>query len=257
MIGVASPLFCSIPFPRMAEAIAEHFELWEVLSEGQHRLELIRDDIQTARDSLGLRFQVHAPMSDVNIGSVYEPMRLAAVEEIKRAIMSCQALDVTVLTVHPGFVNGIAFLDRSRPLEMTRRSILELAPYAEEHGVTMAVENLPANINATCTKAHELASVLEGTSAWMCFDLGHANTAGEIDNMLGHVSRFRNVHLHNNEGQWDQHNVIDDGTADLVRVISALKPAYGGNFIIESADLEQGARSKAILEKLLHDGPAP
>lgn len=65
------------------------------------------------------------------------------------------------------------------------------------------------------------------------------------------------MHLHNNEGQWDQHNVIDDGTADLVRVISALKPAYGGNFIIESADLEQGARSKAILEKLLHDGPAP
>ncbi|HIJ17977.1 MAG TPA: hypothetical protein HA364_09405, partial [Thermoplasmata archaeon] len=86
MIGVASPLFCGTPFPRMAEAIAEHFELWEVLSEGQHRLDLVRDDLVRARDSLGLRFQVHAPMSDVNVGSVYEPMRLAAVNEIKQVI---------------------------------------------------------------------------------------------------------------------------------------------------------------------------
>lgn len=257
MIGVASPLFCSTPFPRMAERIAKHFELWEVLSEGQHRLELVRDDLLDARDSLGLRFQVHAPMSDVNIGSVYEPMRLAAVEEIKRAVASCRGLDITVLTVHPGFVNGIAFLDRSKAFDMTRQSIQELAPFAEEHGVVMAVENLPANINATCTKAHELAEVLDGTTASMCFDMGHANTAGEIDNMLKHASKFRNVHLHNNEGQWDQHNIIDDGTADIRKVVSALKASYDGNFVIESTDLGEGTRSKAILEKLLNDGPAP
>ncbi|MGD9962405.1 MAG: TIM barrel protein, partial [Thermoplasmata archaeon] len=171
MIGVAAPLFCSTPFPQMAEEISEHFELWEVLSEGQHQLELIAGDLRDARDSLGLRFQIHAPMSDVNIGSVYEPMRLAAIGEIKRVIASCRELDIPVLTVHPGFVNGIAFLDRSKAFDMTRRSIQELAPFAEEHGVVMAVENLPANINATCTKAHELAAVLEGTSASMCFDL--------------------------------------------------------------------------------------
>ena len=40
-------------------------------------------------------------------------------------------------------------------------------------------------------------------------------------------------------------------------MISGLKAAYDGHFLNESADLEQGARSKAILEKLLHDGPAP
>jgi len=257
MIGVASPLFCGTPFPRMAEAIAEHFELWEVLSEGQHRLDLVRDDLVRARDSLGLRFQVHAPMSDVNVGSVYEPMRLAAVNEIKQVIALCRALDITVLTVHPGFVNGIAFLDRPKALDMTRRSIHELAPFAEEHGIVMAVENLPANINATCTKAYELAEVLEGTTASICFDMGHANTAGEVDNMLRHVSRFRNVHMHNNEGQWDQHNIIDDGTADLDKVVSALKESYSGNIVIESTDLGPGLESKAILERLLHDCSAP
>ncbi len=257
MIGVASPVFCSIPFPKAAETISEHFELWEVLSEGLHQLDLVRDDMTAARDSLGLRFQVHAPMSDVNIGSVYEPMRLAAVREVERTMEFCRMLDVRTITVHPGFVNGIAFLDRSKVLDVTRRSIQELAPFADEHGVVMAVENLPANINASCTKAEELVKVIEGTTASICFDMGHANTSGEVDNMLRQVARFRNVHLHNNEGQWDQHNVIDDGTADLGKVVSALKSSYSGNMIIESTDLAQGVRSKAILESLLDDRAAP
>lgn len=257
MIGIASPLFCSSPFPEVAEAISEHFELWEVLSEGEHRLELVKDDLRHARDSLGLRFQVHAPMSDVNIGSVYEPMRRAAVDEMKGAIVSCRELDIRVVTVHPGFVNGIAFLDRSKAFEMTKRSIRELAPFAEEHGVDMAVENLPANINATCTRAEELLEAVEGTSASICFDMGHANTTGELDRMLGLVSRFRNVHLHNNDGQWDQHNVVDQGTADLAKVMSVLRSSYSGNMVIESTDLGPAVESLAVLRAFLDDGSAP
>lgn len=257
MIGVASPQFCGTPFPRMAEAIAEHFQLWEVLSEGMHRVDLVKEEFAVARDTLGLRFQVHAPMSDVNIGSVYEPMRLAAVKEIRGVITACRDIGVEVLTVHPGFVNGIAFLERSRAFDMTRLSIRELAPFAEEHGVVMAVENMPTNINATCTRAEELVEALEGTTASICFDMGHANTAGEVDNMLGLVSRFRNVHLHNNEGQWDQHNRVDDGTADLGKVVSALKASYSGNIIVESTDLASGVESKAVLGRLLDECPAP
>ena len=80
---------------------------------------------------------------------------------------------------------------------------------------------------------------------------------GKLDDMLKHVSMFRNVHLHNNEGQWDQHNVIDEGTADLGKVVSVLRSSYSGNLVIESTDLGPGVRSKAVLERLLDDGPAP
>jgi len=257
MIGVACPVFCSRPFPEMAEAIAEHFDMWEVLSEGMHCLDLVREELVRARDTLGLRFQVHAPMSDVNVGSVYEPMRTAAVDEVTHVMGLCRALDIDVVTVHPGFVNGIAFLDRPKALERTRVSVRRLAEVAEENGVVMALENLPANINATCTSAQDLLYVLEGTSASVCFDVGHANTSGEVDAMLRHVARFRNVHVHNNDGTWDQHNVIDQGTADVGKVVSALRGSYSGNIVIESTDLGTGVQSKAILERLLDPGPAP
>jgi sugar phosphate isomerase/epimerase len=251
MIGISSPTFCQTPFLNMLENISKHFELWEILSEGEDRLELIKDDVRYGRDSLNMRFQVHAPLSDVNIGSVHEPMRIAAVGEIKQTIMMCRQLEIPLVTIHPGFVQGIAFLDKARALEKTKESVKEIATYALDQSVTVVVENLPANINATCTQADELLEVIEGSGLGICFDMGHANTAGQVDEMLRLVDRFKNVHLHNNDGQWDQHNMVDDGSADLSKVVSVLKRSYGGNVIIESTDLESGEQSKRVLEVLL------
>lgn len=235
----------------MLESIAEHFELWEILSEGEDRLELIAEGVRYGQQSLGLHFQVHAPLSDVNIGSVYEPMRLAAVNEVKQTISMCHKLDIPLVTVHPGFVQGVAFLDRAKPLERTKQSVRELASFARDNSVEIALENMPAMINATCTRADELLEVVEGTGIGICFDMGHANTANQLDEFLRHVDQFRNVHLHNNEGQWDQHNRVDEGSADLAKVVSALRARYGGNIIIESVDLESGIESKAVLERML------
>jgi sugar phosphate isomerase/epimerase len=251
MIGVSSPTFCMTPFLNMLESISKRFELWEILSEGEDRLELIKDDVRYGRDSLGMRFQVHAPLSDVNIGSVHEPMRIAAVDEIKQTIMMCRQLEIPLVTIHPGFVQGIAFLNKAKALEKTKESVKEVAAYAAGQSVTVVVENLPANINATCTHADELLEAIEGSGLGICFDMGHANTAGQMDEMLRLVDRFKNVHLHNNDGQWDQHNRVDDGSADLSKVASVLKKSYTGNIIIESTDLESGTQSKRVLEALL------
>lgn len=251
MIGIGSPAFCESPFFETAESISEHFDLWEILSEGEDQLDRVREDIRRAKTSLNMRFQVHAPLSDVNIGSVHEPMRVAAVGQIRETIIACRDLDIPLVTVHPGFVQGIAFLNRARALEKTKESLGEIAAISREHGVEVAVENMPANINATCTAASELVEAVEGTGLGLCFDMGHANTSGQLHEMFGLVSRFRNVHLHNNEGQWDQHNTIEDGTADVKAVIAILKRSYHGNIIIESTGLESGVKSKGILETLL------
>ncbi len=239
------------PFLNMVESISEHFELWEVLSEGEDRLELVRDSVRYAQQSHGMHFQVHAPLSDVNIGSVHEPMRVAAVNEIKQTILMCHRLDIPLVTVHPGFVQGIAFLNRAKALETTKRSVREIAAYACDSSIDVTIENLPGGINATCTNAGELLEVVEDAGLGICFDMGHANTVHQVDEFLALSDRFRNVHLHNNEGQWDQHNRIDDGSADLAKVVKVLRDSYKGNIVIESVNLESGAESKAVLKRLL------
>lgn len=251
MIGVGSPTFCLSPFLETAELISRDFRLWEVLSEGEDRLDLIGGDIGYARESLGIRFQVHAPLSDVNIASIHGPMREAALNEIRHNIEMCHRLEIPLMTVHPGFIQGIAFLDKRKALERTRDSLKEIAAVAKANSVEVAVENLPANMNATCTSAADLLEAIGSSGLGLCFDLGHANTADQIDQMLELVGKFRNVHLHNNDGQWDQHNVIDDGTADIGKVVRILKKSYSGNIVIESTDLKSGAESKRKLEALL------
>lgn len=251
MIGIGSPTFCLTPFMVMLESLSKEFELWEILSEGEDRLEMIKDDIGYAKDSYGLKFQVHAPLSDVNIGSVHEPMRLAATNEVKQTILMCHQLDIPLVTVHPGFVQGIAFLNKMKAVEKTKESVRELAGFASQHSVEIVIENLPANINGTCTQATELLDVIDSAGLRMCFDMGHANTASQLDEFLKYVGRFGNVHLHNNDGQWDQHSKIDDGSADLRKVVSVLKQSYSGNIIIEATELSDGTESKKTLEKLL------
>jgi len=251
MIGVSSPAFCQAPFQEMLGRISEHFGLWEVLSEGEDMLSKVAGDIVYGRTSIGMRFQVHAPMSDVNIGSVYEPMRKASVGEISGIIALCRRLEIPTVTVHPGFVNGLAFLDRSQAFIKTKESLREIDVIARENSVTVAVENMPAHINATCTTAAELFEAVEGTGLGICFDMGHANTSGQTAHLLSGVSSFRNVHLHNNDGSFDQHNRVDEGTADLSGVLRAIKGSYAGNLIIESTDLASGAESKKVLERML------
>ena len=251
MIGIGSPTFCMAPFMGMLEEISKSFKLWEILSEGEDRLELITDGVHYGRDSYDMHYQVHAPLSDVNIGSVHEPMRQAALNEVMQTIVACHKLEIPLVTVHPGFVKGVAFLDKRRAVEKTRESVRALAEFSKRYSVEIVVENLPANMNATCSTASELIEVLEGTDVRVCFDMGHANTASQIDELLELVGRFGNVHLHNNDGQWDQHNKVDDGSADIRKVVSVLKSSYGGNMIIESTDLQTGAESKSTLERLL------
>lgn len=257
MIGVSCPAFCEVPFLNMLEQISEHFRLWEILSEDEDRLELIRDGIRYGRESLGMSFQVHAPMSDVNIGSVHEPMRLAALNEVKQTILMCHQLEIPLVTFHPGFVNGAAFLNKQKVLDRTKDSVKELASFARANSVTIVVENMPSNINASCTTAAELLEVADCAGLGICFDMGHANTSAQVDEFLVHVARFGNVHLHNNAGMWDQHNLVDDGTADIHKVMGVLRRAYRGNLVIESMDLETGVQSKRKLEAILGDLPAP
>lgn len=251
-IGVASPSFCFTPFSEMIDAIASQFDMWEILVEGEHSFHTHYKEISDAIRSHCLELQVHAPMTDVNIGGMYEPMRKASVAEVRHAIEACNRLGIAMITVHPGFVQGIAFLRRNVVVEQTKRSLIELSSVAEDNGVTLAVENMPSGINATCTTAKELFGVLQGTTLGLCFDMGHANTAGQIDELLEHVHLFRNVHLHNNDGTWDQHDNIDRGSADLVGIVSSIRRGgYEGNYVIEGTDLESAAESKRVLEKLL------
>jgi sugar phosphate isomerase/epimerase len=250
MISVSSATFSLMPFDQAIETVAKNFRAWEIVAEGRHRLENIEKRFIKVSRSYDLEYSVHAPLSDINIGSLNPTMRDASLKEVLLAIESCGRMGIDLITFHPGFISPLGQLDRGAVMEETRRSLRSIERAAAEHGVVAALENMPRMPVTTCTEPTELLSLVEGTSLGICFDIGHAHTNGNIDDFLKHVSRFANVHIHDNDGISDQHLTIGEGKIDFKQVLSAMG-GYRRRYVIEARRIESAPLSAERLKKFL------
>ncbi len=103
---------------------------------------------------------------------------------------------------------------------------------ALDRGINLALENMPLTFITVGREPWELEEMTEGMEIEWCFDVGHANTTGTIDEFLKKKERFANIHIHDNMGKEDEHLPIGEGTIDWKKVLSELN-GYGGNFVLE------------------------
>lgn len=250
MISVSSPAFSLMPLDRAIESVAKSFRAWEIVAEGAHRLPDIEKRFMEISGSYDLEYSVHAPLSDINIGSLNPSMREASLQEVLLAIGCCRRMGIDLITIHPGFITPLGQHDREAVIRETRRSLREIDKAATENGVVAALENMPRMPITTCTEPVELLSLLEGTSLKVCFDIGHAHTNGNIDEFVKHRSLFANIHIHDNDGTSDQHMAIGEGKIDFPRVINALN-GYQHRYVIEARNIESAPLSSERLKRLL------
>jgi sugar phosphate isomerase/epimerase len=250
MIAVSSPVYSLMPLEKAIGTVARDFSAWEIVGEGRHRLPEIEKSFIEISGSYDLEYSVHAPLSDINIGSLNPSLREASLNEVLLAIGCCRRMGVDLITVHPGFISPLGQLHRESVMRETRRSIREIDRSSSENGVTVALENMPRMPITTCTEPVELFSLVEGTSLLICFDIGHAHTNGNIDDFVKHWSRFANVHIHDNDGSSDQHLAIGEGKIDFHHVLSAMS-GYERRYVIEAREIESAPLSLERLKKLL------
>jgi sugar phosphate isomerase/epimerase len=121
----------------------------------------------------------------------------------------------------------------------------------KEYGVSLAIENMPNAYFFLGRTAAELNEIVDGTELGICFDIGHANTTGQIDDMIDTFGdRITNIHIHDNGGQKDEHLTIGEGSVDFPKVLKKLG-FYDRNYVIESKSYESAAESQSVLESLL------
>jgi sugar phosphate isomerase/epimerase len=81
------------------------------------------------------------------------------------------------------------------------------------------------------------------------FDVGHANTAGVIDSFA--QLKIDHVHLHDNNGQTDEHLPLGMGNINWKQTMQAFK-RYKGIFVLESKTLDEGIQSLTFLKRNTH-----
>jgi len=188
------------------------------------------------------------------IGSPFESIRRAAVNELKKCLEIFAFVGAKWINLHPDRQSSMH--QRSAIIELNLQTIHELLPLARRCGVGLMIENLPVHFNS----AAQLAQLLDPLpELGLHLDIGHANlrfieqenTSEEI--IAAHGSRLRHVHLHDNKGgSADLHLPLGTGNLDLAKHIRSLKASgYDGTITLEvfSSDRHYLAYSREVLRR--------
>ena len=200
---------------------------------------------------------LHAPFSqELDISQVEEDKRNFAISEIEKAIDVLEFLEGNILVFHPStapshFDN---LMQKMYRLSKAKKSIGEILKYIQAKPIRLALENqLPHILCGYSVDLLKLVWEINSQKLGICFDTSHANLA---ENVCVVIKKFRDwvisLHVSDNLGSSDDHNIPGRGNIDWQKFVNALKLInYNGVFMLEL--LEQGKKwnSGKVLKEAL------
>jgi sugar phosphate isomerase/epimerase len=185
--------------------------------------------------------------------SPFESIRRAAIDELKHCLEAFAIVGVKWMNIHPGRKPPLH--DWKFTVEQNLRTLRDIIPAAQQHGIGLMIENLPGEFNST----RELAELLDPLpELGLHLDIGHAqlmverNTADDI--LAAYGKRLKHVHLHDNKGgSADLHLPLGTGLVDTAHYVRSLQSiGYDGTITLEvfTPDRHYLKHSRDVLRRL-------
>jgi sugar phosphate isomerase/epimerase len=217
-----------------------------------------RKRIRTLAKRLGLQVCVHSVTNAVNVAWTNSRIREESLSQVKEAIEFTHDVGAELLTVHPGWKDLFGYRYPDEAYALAIEGHRELAEVASDYGVRIGIENMPPFWLSFCTDPKEAYAMIQAVNrenVGLTLDVGHANLLGAkaIEEFVTTLNdRIFLVHIHDNDGKRDQHNVIGEGTINFHQLISLLVQAnINVPLSIESRNLDDLVKSKENLERFL------
>lgn len=178
--------------------------------------------------------------------------RLAGVELVENRIQMAARLGSDVIIMHvPAEPEDAGHKDVF--WTQLQKSLDEIEPYARDHAVRIAVENLFPDNFATI---ETLMSKYGPDYLGICYDSGHDNVCGGggLDYLEKLKDRLISLHLHDNNGSGDQHRLLFSGTCDwpkLARIIAG--SAYAKCVSLEVTIHHTGLDDELVFLRKAHE----
>lgn len=159
---------------------------------------------------------------------------------LKRAIEITAEAGGKICVIHP---------DNDRSPEENAEFYLELLPFARDHGVKIAAENMwnwdherDISIPAACSTGENFCRHIDAVNdpnLVACLDIGHSEMKGSGSGAVNMIHalgpRLQALHIHDNDRWHDSHQCPYTGSIDLDGVVRALKEiGYCGEFTLEA-----------------------
>ena len=168
----------------------------------------------------------HAPFTDLNPASPFQPVKGAIERTLEDFVSFAEYLGVSMVTFHPGSVHSEALVPQS-----VEGSISTFRRVVRASGGRLTV-NLENQAKSNGAYHFPLGSTVESLQLILAevdglrftLDTGHAHLAGqrplEIAERLG--SKLAEVHLSDNSGTVDTHQIPGEGNAPLGELLDKL-----------------------------------
>lgn len=159
---------------------------------------------------------------------------------LKRAIECTAEAGGKICVIHP---------DNNKTPEENAEMYFELLPFAKEHGVRIATENMwnwdsekdQSSFAACATPASFCAHLdaVNDNAFGACLDIGHAEMRGVGTSAVEMIHALGNcllaLHIHDNDQWHDSHQIPFSMKIDFESVVHALKEiGYSGYFTLEA-----------------------
>lgn len=173
---------------------------------------------------------------------------------LKRAIECTAEAGGNICIIHP---------QNNASAKENAEMYLELLPFAKQHGVKIAAENmwnwnLGNIVPAACSSPEDFNAHLDAVDddfLVACLDIGHAEMSGvhtsavEMIHALG--SRLQALHIHDNDGVYDKHQIPFSMNIDFGAIMKALKEInYQGDLTLEASEYLKKYEAANVLDGL-------
>ncbi len=188
--------------------------------------------------------------------------RTKTLENMRLAVYGCHIMNSPYLIIHPQMPYGWGKEeDADFALTLTVDLMKALMPDCEKYSVTLCLENMPMTAHriSTMDRIAEAVKMVNHPSAGICFDTGHTNVYGHD---LGDAVRtagtyLRTLHVHDNDGKGDRHQLPYLGTADWASFTRALaETGFTGVLSLETRGPVSGTMPEPVrnaAEKLTYE----
>ncbi len=206
--------------------------------------------LREAAERSGVRFhQAHGLIFNPFDGSRQSEF-LLGIEP--RVFCVCSVLGIRYLVTHPMVPPVVKSRDDLKTcIAYNAKRICGLADLASEYGINVAVENMfsTSEIWRMCDRPDDMLALIEEVNrdnVCVCLDVGHAHIMGEnlTDTCKRYGSLLKCVHIHDNDGKYDQHRLPMHGNVNWDAFMAGLSAAgYNGDFTLEAHPVLNGSEA--------------
>ncbi|AIJ05247.1 Xylose isomerase domain protein TIM barrel [Methanocaldococcus bathoardescens] len=220
MMGISTSIFANSD-TKLEDALS-------ILEDKTRYAELICDGYLNVMEntevplSFDLRYTLHCPLSDINLSSFREKVRKTSVEVVEDILKVADEVDASLIVLHPGYC--IFEEDYPKALNALKKSIVELNELQNEYSIKITIENMPSySMFMFREPIDEIIEILGDVG--ITFDIGHSFLNNNIDAFLNDkiVDKISHIHIHDNNGEFDEHLCIGKGKIKFEKYKRKLK----------------------------------